>query len=336
MIAPGKVSAVDDHAADAGAVAAHKFGHGMDYNVGAVFDGTQKNRSRHGVIDDERNAVFVGDTGQAFDIGDIAGGVADAFAVDGASFVVDEGFDIFGAVGLAEARGDAALGEDVRKQRIGCAVKLRRGNNVVADLDDVNQRIFDGGHAGTDAEGFDSAFERGHTFFEDGVCGIADASVDVARDREIEQGCAVLGAIEFESDGLVDGDGDGFGGGIAVVADVNCDGFSLHGIAKIRERRTKAFFRSDVPANRIRSLHSANHSLGEWFAEWRDDRLTKRELAHVRVYREAVRTSSTAALAGSWENDFARAFETVRAAKSAPKAKRMTGPKLLAAAMPTQ
>jgi hypothetical protein len=47
----------------------------------------------------------------------------------------------------------------------------------------------------------------------------------------------------------------------------------------------------------------------------------------------AVPTATNSALR---EKDLAMALVTVRAAKSAPKAKRMTGPKLFAAAIPTK
>ena len=193
------------------------------YSIGAEKDGRGD-----GVVDDQRHAVLVRDFGQAFDIGDVAGGIADAFAENGARIFVDQFFDVIGMIGGGEAAGDALLGQNVREQRVGGAVQLREGDDVVAHLRDIDERIVNRGHAGADAEGFDAAFEGGYAFFEDGVGGIADAGVDVALHVEIEEGGAVGGAIEFKRDGLVDGDRDGFGGGVAIVAGVDRKSFAFH------------------------------------------------------------------------------------------------------------
>ncbi len=58
-------------------------------DVGAVFEGAEKDGGGDGVVDDERHAVLVRDFGEAGDVGDVAGGIADAFAKDGASIFVD-------------------------------------------------------------------------------------------------------------------------------------------------------------------------------------------------------------------------------------------------------
>jgi hypothetical protein len=79
----------------------------------------------------------------------------------------------------------------------------------------------DGGHAGADAEGFDAAFEGCNALFKDGVGGISDAGVDVAFNLIVEQGGAMLCAVEFECDRLIDGHSDCFGDGVTVESGVN-------------------------------------------------------------------------------------------------------------------
>src|SRR5271165_2377027 len=113
MITPGKVAAIDDHAADTGAMAAHELGHGVHDHVGAVLDRAQQDGRGDCVVDYKWNPMFVRDASQALDVSDIAGRVADTFAIDGASVVVDERLDVLGTVCLSEARGDAALGKNV-------------------------------------------------------------------------------------------------------------------------------------------------------------------------------------------------------------------------------
>ena len=74
----------------------------------------------------------------------------------------------------------------MRKQRICGAVKLRKRNNIVAQFRNVDDRVFDRGHSGTDAERIDSSLKRSHAFFQHRVGGIADASVDIPLDLQIE------------------------------------------------------------------------------------------------------------------------------------------------------
>ena len=71
-------------------------------------------------------------------------------------------------------------------------------------------------------ESFDAAFQRRDALLQDCIGRIADAGVDVANHLIVEQGRAMLGAVKFEGDGLVDRYSYGFGSGITVVAGVNC------------------------------------------------------------------------------------------------------------------
>ena len=104
MSAPVEISEVDDRAAHRGAVAAHELGERMDDDVGAVLDRPEQDRRRHRVVDDERDAVFVSYIGVSREVDDVAGGVADALAKDGACGLIDLGFDVGGAVARGEAR----------------------------------------------------------------------------------------------------------------------------------------------------------------------------------------------------------------------------------------
>jgi len=124
----------------------------------------------------------VRDASQPLDVRYVARGIAHALAIDSPRVFVDQCIHFVGAVGLREFRGDPALREDVRQQRIGRSVELGNRHDVVPGLGNVDQRIFDRRHPRTHAEPIDSAFECGNTFFEDRVGGIADASVDIPFD----------------------------------------------------------------------------------------------------------------------------------------------------------
>ena len=68
----------------------------MHDDIGAVIDRAQQDRRGDGVVDDERNAVALGDAGQRFDVANVTGGIADALTKNCARFVVDQFLDRVG------------------------------------------------------------------------------------------------------------------------------------------------------------------------------------------------------------------------------------------------
>ena len=66
---PVELARVDDDAADRGAVPADELGRGVDDDVGSPLDRPAQRRRGGGVVDDERQAVFVRDVGQLLDVG---------------------------------------------------------------------------------------------------------------------------------------------------------------------------------------------------------------------------------------------------------------------------
>ena len=111
----------------------------------------------------------------------------------------------------------------------------------------------------------------------------------------------MFGAVELKRDSLVDRHGDSFGRGIAIVAGVNRNGLSLHSLTN----------QTVVTPRRMR-------------------------ISPISVYFELAATLRTGMVALSRDADFASARVTVRAAKPAPNANRITGPKLFAAATPAK
>ena len=68
----------------------------------------------------------------------------------------------------------------MRKKRISRTVKLRKRNNVVAHLRNVDDRVLDRRHSGTNAKRIDSALERRHALFQHGIGGIPDTGINIA------------------------------------------------------------------------------------------------------------------------------------------------------------
>ena len=224
---PVELAGVDDDAADGGAVAAEELGGGVDHDVGAPLDGPHQRRRGAGVVDDQRQAVLVGDGGELLDVGHVELGIAERLGVDGAGLVVDGGANAVEVVGVDEADVDAQPRQRVVEQVVGAAVERCGGDDLVA-----------GGGQGGDGQGFRrlaggrrqsrrAAFERGHALLEDVGGGVHDARVDVAELLQREQPAGMVGILKQVRRGLVDGHGARAGGGIGRLAGMNGEGGKL-------------------------------------------------------------------------------------------------------------
>ena len=78
----------------------------MHHHVGAVVDGAQEAWRGHGIVHHQRHPGGMGDLGQGLDVGDVAGGVADALAEDCARLRADQARDVVHAVARRIARRD--------------------------------------------------------------------------------------------------------------------------------------------------------------------------------------------------------------------------------------
>ena len=168
MLRPGEAAAVDDGAAQRGAVAAQEFGQRMHDDVGAVVERLEQDRRRDRVVDDQRHAVAVRDLGQRLDVADIAGGIADGLGEHRLGVLVDQPLDRVGLVAVGEASGDALARQNVAEQRVRRAVELRHGDDVAAVIGDIDEGEMQRGLAGRDRERADAAFELGDALLEHG------------------------------------------------------------------------------------------------------------------------------------------------------------------------
>ena len=200
----------------------------MNDDVGAVVDRAEQDRRRHGVIDHEWNAVPRRDLGQRFNVADVSGRIADAFAEDRAGFFIDQPLDRFSLIGLGKADVDALPRQHVREQRMRRAVKLRDRDDVAADLSEIEHGVVQRRLSRADAQSLEAAFEFGYAAFEYRGGRITDAAVAVPGHFKIEQGSAVIGTFKFVSYSLIDGDRDGPGRRLGVVTAVNSNRIAFH------------------------------------------------------------------------------------------------------------
>ena len=79
---PVEGAAVDDDAADRIAVAADEFRQRMDDDVGAMLDRPHEIGRRQRIVDDQRNAVLVGDLADRFEVDEFAVRIGEALDED--------------------------------------------------------------------------------------------------------------------------------------------------------------------------------------------------------------------------------------------------------------
>ncbi len=200
----------------------------MHRNVCAVVEWLEQNGRRDGIVDDKRHAMTMRHLGQRLNVADVAGGVADGFGEHRLGVLVDQSFDRVRPVAVGEAADDALARQHMAEQGMRRAVKLRDGDDVAAGIGEVDERKMQRGLAGRDRERADAAFELGDALFKDRGRRVGDAAVAIALGLEVEQGGAVIGAVEGIGSGLVDRNGDGPGGRIRLVAGMNCDRLVAH------------------------------------------------------------------------------------------------------------
>jgi len=221
-VAPVEAASVDDHAADRGPVAADPLGGGGDHDVGPVVDGpTDVAGAAERVVDDEGDAVVVGQLRKRVEVGHVEAGVADGLDVDGPGARVDRLGEALGGVAVDEPYAEAEAGERDLELVVGAAVEVARGDDVVALAGDGGESQELSGLAARGGERGGPTLESGDPLLEDVGGGVHDARVDVAELLQGEQLRPVLGVVEGVGRGLVDGDGPGVGSGRGLLPGVD-------------------------------------------------------------------------------------------------------------------
>src|ERR1700722_47495 len=228
VLAPWEFATIDDCPAHRRSVPPHEFRQGMDDDIGAVLERAQQNWRRHRFIDDQWNSMLVGCIRQRFEVANVPGRVSYAFAEERPGIVVDQLLHRGRMIAFGKSNSDAELRQDVREEGVGRSVKLRDGDNVLTVPSYVKNREVQGRLPAAYAERSDATFECGDASFEHVASRVADSAVAVPLNLEIEQSCAVLGAVEGVGHRLIDGHGDRLGRRIDLVATMDGNGFVPH------------------------------------------------------------------------------------------------------------
>ncbi len=176
---------------------ADEFCRGMNDDVSAVLDGSDEVRCAEGVVDDERQAVRVSDFGESVDIGYIAVGIAEGLDVDRLGVRLYRRGDLLQIVNVNEGRVDAVERQCMRQQVSRAAVDGFLSYDMLAFGCESLDRISYRSCAGSESKTRYAALQSRDPFLKNALCGISESAVDVARVRESETVCGVLGVMEY-------------------------------------------------------------------------------------------------------------------------------------------
>ena len=191
-------------------MAADPLGGRGDHDVGAVVDrAADVAGGAEGVVDDERDAVVVGDLGERLEVGHVEARVADRLDVERPRARVDRLREVRRVVAVDELHADAEAREGDLELVVGAAVEVARRDDVVAGLQDRREREELRRLAARGGERGDAALERGDALLEDVGRRVHDPGVDVPELLQREEARAVVGVVERVGRGLVDRDGAG-------------------------------------------------------------------------------------------------------------------------------
>ena len=214
---PVELAGIDDDAAQGGAVAADELGGGVNNNVSAVLNGADQVRGAEGVVDDQGQAVLVGNLGNGVNVGNVRVGVAQGLQVDGAGVLLDGVLDLGQIVGIHKGGGHAESGQGVLQQVGGAAVDGLLGNDVAAVLGQGLDGVVDGGGAGSHSQGSHAALKGCDALLEHILGGVGQTAVNVAGVLQVEAVSGVLGVMEHVGSGLVNRHGAGIGDGVSLL-----------------------------------------------------------------------------------------------------------------------
>ena len=215
-------AAVDDDPRDRRAVPTEVLRGAVDDDVGAPLQGPDEVRGRHGVVDDQGDPRLVRHAGDALDVEDVLLGVGDGLGEERLRVRAHRRSPGVQVVGVLDERGgDAELGERVVQQVVRSAVQAGAGDDVVADLGEVEQRDRLGGLPAGHEQRPHPTLQARDALLDDVVRGVHQPGVDVAELLEPEQVRGVLRAFEHVGGGLVDRQRARPGRGVGALAGVD-------------------------------------------------------------------------------------------------------------------
>jgi hypothetical protein len=171
----------DDHTTDGGAMPADVLGDGVHHDIGPPFDRSDQIGGGNRVVHDQRNAHLMGHSRDRFDVENVAFRIGDRLAEEGLGIRPHGIPPRLGIIGIGdEGHLNPQLGKRVVKQVVGAFVERRAGDDVIADLGQIQDRDGFRGLAAGQQQGTHPALERSDALFHRCLGGVHDPGVNIA------------------------------------------------------------------------------------------------------------------------------------------------------------
>ena len=206
VLFPGEVAAVHYGSAYAGAVSVNVFGGGMRYNIGPPLERAAQHGRSEGVVNHQRQAVFVRHGGPAGNIQHLYAGVGEGFPEDELGVGADGGLNLaVRGIGLDKANFNAEFCQCNAQQVEGAAVDVVGRDDMVSCAGDVQAGKQVGGLAGGGEDGAHAAFQgaklRRHGIYR----GVLQAGIEVPGLFQVEQAAHLVRCLIFKGRALDNG-----------------------------------------------------------------------------------------------------------------------------------
>jgi hypothetical protein len=182
-----------------------ELGGGVKDQVGAEIERPQQVGRREGGIDQQRQPAGVGDGRDLRNVEHVEARIAQRLAEQQARLGANRRAPGVGIARIDKGRANAEARQRVFEQVVRAAVERAAGDDVTARAhqrgDHQMQRRLPGG----DGDRADTTLERGHPFFQHRRGGIRDARIDMPAPLHVEQGGSLVGILEDERGGQIDG-----------------------------------------------------------------------------------------------------------------------------------
>ena len=241
---------------------ADKLGGGVNHNVRAVLDGPDQVGGAEGVVDDQGQAMLVGNGGDGVNVGNVGVGIAQSFQIDGLGVGPNGGLHFGKVVGVHKGGTYAEGGQRVGQQIVAAAIDGLLGHDVITGLSKSLNGVADGSRAGGGSQSGNAAFQCRDALFQHILSGIGQPTIDIACIRQTEPGGGVGGVLKDVGSGLVNGHGPGIGGGIGLfLTDVELQSFKF--IVRHRSYLFHYLFRAEKQKSGIACTPGHNMARGQ-------------------------------------------------------------------------
>ena len=139
---------------------------GMNNDIRAVLNGSDKIGSAEGIVNNQRQAVLVSKLCKRVDIGNIAVGVSESFNINGSRIVFYRRFNLVKVVNINKRSGNSEAREGVGKQVVGAAVNRFLRNKMSAVLTESLKNICNRGSARSSCKSCNAALKSSYSLFK--------------------------------------------------------------------------------------------------------------------------------------------------------------------------